>query len=752
MGLLVLAVPAGHPDVQPWLLLAGTWVAVGATLGGIAWYRPAEWIAWSLVAGMLGLWGGAGLVGLLNEDAAAVGAALVIAGQMCAVGVVVRLFWIRRHGQQEAVGKARYVFFPGAVEEFGGRWDRFSRYADLLLLVGVFGVVVAQVVATVRALPTGVSVVAAVIPVIDVVLGGLLVRFLISRDRLPRSTFLGVLAAILTVVNDLVVVVGTGERAPLHNQFAQVAAVVAVGLFVWAPLEPSMHAAFSPQALLRRRSESSRLVALMPLAAVPVLLYVIGADLLPGLVYVLTGVLVAMVALVRGAAAVLDNERLADRDWYTGLLNRRGMVLAFRELAPTAESPWQLALLDVDDFKQVNDTFGHYAGDDLLVQIARRLRGQMSPDAILGRPGGDEFVLILPPGHTPVEAIKDKVFAAPFDVAGHEMPVRVSIGVIELNLPDRDEAEVFTEVDIAVYSAKAAGRNTVVVYDPKQRDQVLGRQALLTDLRRTLDGDVTAGTFEVYYQPLVELGTGLITGCEALMRWRHTERGMVRPDDFFGLAETSGLAGELDRWVLGEALAQVAAWEQEGIGSIYVSVNLGRTSMLDPRLAEATLQSLEHAGVKPTQLHLEITEHDELPPEAGALTLALLTEAGVRVSLDDFGIGYTSLDYLHRYPVRQLKLDRSITSNLQTDPSSPLLEGIVAMARSLKVDVVAEGIETEPQRERLAGLGIAYGQGYHLCRPQPAELMTDLLRQAGPAKRIPFPRPASDNTVVNLPA
>jgi EAL domain-containing protein (putative c-di-GMP-specific phosphodiesterase class I) len=320
----------------------------------------------------------------------------------------------------------------------------------------------------------------------------------------------------------------------------------------------------------------------------------------------------------------------------------------------------------------------------------------------------------------------------------------VSIGVTEVSSV-RNVGEVFTETDIALYAAKAAGRNTTVRYDPKHREQVLGRGQLLTDLRRTLDGDTSAGVFEVYYQPLVELGTGTLTGCEALIRWHHAERGMIRPDDFFGLAETSGLAGDLDRWVLHEALSQVAAWEAEGIGSIYVSVNLGRTSMLDPHLAEATLACLAATGVRPTQLHLEITEHDELPPEAGALALARLTEAGVRVSLDDFGIGYTSLDYLHRYPVRQLKLDRSITCNLQTDTSSPLLEGIVALARSLQVDVVAEGIETEPQRARLAGLGIAYGQGYHLCRPQPAASMTSLLREAGPSRLMP-------QTLIGLPA
>ncbi|GAB3256896.1 putative bifunctional diguanylate cyclase/phosphodiesterase [Kineosporia babensis] len=772
LGLLGLAALAGLTDLQQWLLLVGTWMAVGATLVGIGWYRPAERIAWGLVAGMLALWGGAGLVDLLVSPAVAEGAALSavlqLAGQACAIGIVIRLSWIRRRreslsatgvsSEPPAVEQSRSAFFPGADEEFGRSRDRLHRslrrYGDLLLLVGVFGVVIAQVITGVRALPAGGSLAAAVVPIVDVVLTGLLARFLLSRERLPRALVIGFVGAFVIVANDVLKVIGTGGRAPVPDVLADITAAVAVGLFVWAPLEPSMRLSFQPETLMRRRSESARLLALVPLAAVPALLYIIdapGAGQLPPLVYVLVGVLVALVALIRGAFAVLDTELLADRDWYTGLLNRRGMAKALRDLEIDPARPWQLALFDLDDFKQINDTFGHYAGDEVLVTLARRLRGTVSPEAFIVRPGGDEFVLVLPPGHAAVETVRDQVLAEPFIVAGLEMPVRTSIGVTDLT-GERDLAEVCTEIDIALYAAKDAGRNTVVHYDPKQREQVLGRQQLLTDLRRTLDGDVTAGHFEVYYQPLVELGTGLITGCEALMRWRHAERGMIRPDDFFSLAETSGLAGELDRWVLLDALSQVAEWEDEGIGSIYVSVNLGRTSMLDPALADVTLEYLRFTGVQPSQLHLEITEHDELPPEAGALTLALLTEAGVRVSLDDFGIGYTSLSYLHRYPVRQLKLDRSITSNLQTAPSSPLLEGIVAMAKSLQVDVVAEGIETEPQRERLADLGIAYGQGYHLCRPQPADCMTNLLRDAGPARLISFARPDEVEVEVTLPA
>ncbi|MCE0538671.1 bifunctional diguanylate cyclase/phosphodiesterase [Kineosporia rhizophila] len=745
---LALALLAVFTPLQPYLWLIGAWLAVAATVLGVRRYRPAERISWFLVAGLLASWGGWGLISAVAPDAMGLASAVGLFGQVCCAGLVLRLLWIRRSANRTDVKKARSGWFPGAVEEFSRPYDRFLRFADVLLLAGVCGLIVAQVLTTARHQPTGVSAVTAILPAGKVVLAGVLVHLLVSRDRLPRATVLGVTAALLSVVQDLVL--GSGTEAPFQQYVGELATLAVLWIFVWIPLEPSMTKVFAP-AEGKLRSESSRLLSLMPVITVPVLLYVIGRDdagRLPSLVYVLAAVLAGAVALARAAAAVLDNERLAVRDWYTGLLNRRGLALAFRATAPQVREPWLMTLIDVDDFKQVNDTFGHHAGDELLVQVARRLRQSVGAEAVISRTGGDEFVLLLPPGHASVETTVSQVFSAPFTVAGHSMPVRASAGVTRFD-GGADEAEVFTEVDIALYAAKAAGKNAVLPYDPKHREQVLGRQKLIDDLRRTLDGDTSAGTFEVDYQPLVELGTGLITGCEALIRWRHRRRGLVRPDEFFALAETSGMAGDLDRWVLLEALHQVAAWEAEGIGSIYVSVNLGRTSMLDPQLADVTLESLRHTGVRPQQLHLEITEHDELPPEAGALTLALLTEAGVRVSLDDFGIGYTSLNYLHRYPVRQLKLDRSITSNLQTSPSSPLLEGIVALARSLQVDVVAEGIETEPQRERLADLGIAYGQGYHLCRPQPAAAMTALLREAGPAKRIAFPR---EPVAVDLPA
>lgn len=764
LGLLTLvAVAAVTVGLPAWLLPAGTAVAAAAIVAGIVRYRPQQWRDWMLAGCALALRAGAGLVELLPGEHAPARTGLLLAAQVCTLAVVLRLARAARGGRWNPVDAVQRAFIAGRAQEPVRRWVGLLRGADVFLIVGILAVVTAHLVVAVRDLPSGVPLAAVLAPVVDVVLAGVLLRVLTTRDRMPRSAFSFLLAALAAVAGDLLTVAATGLRGSGPGAAAEAVTVVAVLLFVRAPLDPSMRCAFAVRTALRPRPESARLLALTPLALVPLVLYVVAgqntaqsagqsAGQLPGLVHVLAGVLVALVGLVRGAAAVLENERLAERDRSTGLLNRRGMLRAFHDLAPAPDRPWQLALLDLDEFKQINDTFGHQAGDDLVVQVARRLRRQAGPHAVLGRSGGDEFVVMQPAGPDLVEQLRERVFGEPFTVAGHEMPIRASIGVTDLTRPGLDENVVFAEADIAVYAAKAAGRNTVVHYDPKHREQVLGRQQLIDDLRRTLDGDRSTGALQVDYQPLVDLSTDLITGCEALVRWRHAERGTISPDDFLRLAETSGLAGEIDRWVLHQALTQVAVWEAEGIGSLYVSVNLGRTSMLDPQLAEVTLDYLRRTGVRPQQLHLEITEHDELPPEAGATTLALLTEAGVRVSLDDFGIGYTSLSYLHRYPVRELKLDRSITSNLQTSVSSPLLEGIVALARSLAVDVVAEGIETEPQRARLAGLGIAYGQGYHLCRPQPSGAMTALLREAGPTRRIPGQRAESERTVVTLPA
>jgi len=403
----------------------------------------------------------------------------------------------------------------------------------------------------------------------------------------------------------------------------------------------------------------------------------------------------------------------------------------------------RICLLDVDDFKHVNDTFGHAAGDQLLVEVSTRLTAAVGPTGTVARSGGDEFILLLSPSCPHPDELLPAVFGRPFDVGSAQAPyprrLRASAGWTTVQLDSR-LPHVLADADIALYAAKATGKDAVVAFEPRLRADVLGRLTLVEDLRQLLDG-TGAGELAVRYQPLVSLSDGRVLGCEALVRWQHPERGLVLPDTFLGLAEEHDLAARIDALVLTEALTQLAHWDAEGLPRLFVSVNLGRSSMLDPALADVVRAALTRTGTTPDRLHLEITEHAELPVAAGAETLRSLADDGVRVSLDDFGIGYTSLDYLRRYPVSTLKLDRSITEPLQRESSSALLAGVVLLAGSLGIEVLAEGIETPAQQQRLTALGATVGQGYLLARPLPAEEFSAFVHRTGvPSPPVPRPR------------
>nr|WP_231126560.1 EAL domain-containing protein [Motilibacter aurantiacus] len=498
-----------------------------------------------------------------------------------------------------------------------------------------------------------------------------------------------------------------------------------------------MRTAFASATLERRRTESSRLLGLVPLAAVPAGLYVLGRTeggiSLPAWCYVCVELVVAVLGLLRGAQAVRSSEQRAERDPLTGLANRRGLARAFDAAQEDGPGSVRIVLLDVDDFKQVNDTWGHDAGDALLCEVGSRLRAAVGDAGVVARSGGDEFVVLLRGDQRAPYRVVSEVFDQPFDVVGHARRVRVSAGVAQVTAGS-SLAHVLADADIALYAAKGDGKGMTTAYTADLRERVLGRLALVNELTRVLDGEKDAGSLVVHYQPLVDLNSGSVFGCEALVRWEHPTRGLLAPDRFLGLAEEHGLAARLDRWVLDAALAQLLQWDRAGLPELRMNVNLGRSSMEHPRLAQRVIAALSTSGIDPSRLHVEITEHHELPPEAGVAALKLLSEHGVGVGLDDFGVGYTSLDYLRRYPIGVLKLDRSITRPLEAEQSSPLLEGIVGLARSLGVSVLAEGIETPAQRDRLAALGIAYGQGFSIARPMPPSALERFLRAGTPVQ------------------
>jgi len=734
----VLVAGAVVPDTRTAAVLVASVLATAAPLAGLLISRAPVRTPFVAVSAMLALWTAGMVTVAIAPGAVPAGGLLIEAGAVVAAVLVGLLFLHqRRSGAPSGSTRSR-------LEALGHRADQ--------VVVGCVLVLGAVQVATTAAHHLSTDHWAAAIAPLDVVLAVLLLRFAFSRQRVPVAGVLALGAALVTAVYDTLVTSG-GTRIAGPDDALNVLWVGAACLFVASSLHPSAPEVFQPDTLRSRRSESARLLGLVPLAAAPVALHAIASRSagvqLPVSVYLATGALIGVLAILRGAQAVAATERRAEQDTLTGTANRRGLARAFGRLVDEAGGPGRLLLLDVDDFKHVNDTLGHAAGDDLLVGIGRRLGAAVGPHGTVARSGGDEFVVLLAAGAPAPGQLVAEVFGVPFDVlagpARVPRTVRVSGGWTPVG-PGSDLSHSLADADVALYAAKGAGKNSVTMFRPELREDVLGRLALVEDLRRLLADEPGAGRLEPHYQPLVELAGGRVVGCEALVRWAHPDRGLLCPDAFLDLAEEHGLGARLDAWMLTESLAQLARWDAAGLPPVFVSVNLGCSAVTDPDLAGTVERALAGSGIAPGRLHLEITEHAELPTGAGAEALHALAARGVRVSLDDFGVGYTSLDYVRLYPVTTLKADRSITAPLQEEQTSPLLRGVVLLAGEVGMEVLAEGIETPLQRDRLLSLGVRLGQGYLFARPLTAAGFATHLR-ATPAPDVPRPRAALDPEV-----
>jgi diguanylate cyclase (GGDEF)-like protein len=728
----LIALATALPPTRIPAVLVATGVAAVALPLGIRLHRPGRRLPWIAATLMLWLWA-VGIVVLARTGDRRAAGWFIEAGAVVAALMVGYLLFAwqrnppapsgRRHTRGEALGRRADQMVVGCTVALGG----------------------CQMAATALAPQFGYTTWATVIAPLDVVLACLLLRFAASRQRLGTGSVVAIGAALLTALYDMLATTQGQRVAPLGSWLSTIWAAAAC-LYAVASLHPSMADFFTPATLQSRRSESARLLGLAPLALAPVGLYAIGGaglgTRLPVPMYLAAGALISVLAVVRGAQAVLTSERRAERDPLTGMANRRGLVTAFDRLVGTGGTAdaadvqtgnrplGRLSLLDVDDFKHVNDTFGHEAGDRLLLAIAERLREVVGSQGTVARSGGDEFVILLGPGAGYPEELLATAFSRPFDLRigldTRSTQIRASAGWAPVTAASQ-LAHTLAEADIALYAAKGAGKGGVCAFHEGLREDVLGRLSLVDDLRRLLSGSRDAGSLELRYQPLVSLADDRIVGCEVLLRWEHPERGLLPPDSFLPPAEQHGLAARIE----------VAEWDAAGLPEPIVSVNLGRSSMLDPQLADVVRSALRASGLRPGRLHLEITEHSELPVTAGVQPLWSLAEEGVRVSLDDFGIGYTSLDYVRRYPVSTLKLDRSITEPLQHETCSPLLRGVVLLAGSLGIEVLAEGIESGVQKERLRALGVQFGQGYALAHPLTAEDFRRKLDRRGVAAGRP---------------
>jgi diguanylate cyclase (GGDEF)-like protein/PAS domain S-box-containing protein len=443
-------------------------------------------------------------------------------------------------------------------------------------------------------------------------------------------------------------------------------------------------------------------------------------------------------------AAEEEIRDLAFYDTLTGVANRRlaserlhrAIVLAAR-----ANRKGGLLFIDIDHFKQLNDTLGHKAGDVLLKEVARRLKQSVRESDTVGRFAGDEFVVVLhdlsehaEEAGAQMQAIAEKILKSirhPCLIEGHETVSSCSIGITLFGNHDDSVDNILQQADIAMYQAKAAGRNVARFFAPALQASVIARAALEEDLRQA----IRLNQFELYYQPQFDRD-GLV-GAEALIRWNHSSRGVVLPDEFIPLAEETGLILDIGNWVLETACAQIAGLAQcEQCANIAVAVNISAIEFRQPDLVERVLSAVFSSNANPRHLKLELTESmlvDNLADVIGKMTE--LKANGIKFSLDDFGTGYSSLSYLKRLPLDQLKIDRSFVRDmLEDDTSRAIARTIISLSKAMGLSVIAEGVETEEQREFLARHGCFSYQGYLFGRPAPFEEFQELCR-ALPGKR-----------------
>ncbi len=425
-------------------------------------------------------------------------------------------------------------------------------------------------------------------------------------------------------------------------------------------------------------------------------------------------------------------------DALTGLPNRLSFVDAVNDAlrrATASGSPVGVLFLDLDHFKLINDSMGHHAGDELLQAVAPRLRTHLRPGDIVARFGGDEFGILVDrlADEDEAVAIAERVattFAEPYPMGGAEHFVTASVGVAVAHPGGTDPVDaemMIRDADAAMYRAKERGRARCELFDAEMRARATHRLEVERELRNGLEHQELV----LHYQPMVTLGSGEVTGLEALLRWQHPERGLLDPQDFVSIAEDSGLIEPVGRWVQETACRQALEWHDQRPDQrpLDIAVNLSARQVAHRDLAATIAEVLARTGLDPARLRLEITESALVEESANAVaTLEALSELGISLVLDDFGTGYSSLAYLNRFPFDALKIDRSFVDALGVEQErTAIVEAIIGMARALSLDVIAEGVENEAQLSELRRLGCDFAQGHLFSRALPAEKVTALL-------------------------
>jgi diguanylate cyclase (GGDEF)-like protein/PAS domain S-box-containing protein len=421
---------------------------------------------------------------------------------------------------------------------------------------------------------------------------------------------------------------------------------------------------------------------------------------------------------------------MAHHDALTGLLNRGALRERLANAVGHSQQGKSCAVLhlDLDRFKEVNDTFGHPAGDDLLRSVAKRLLSCVRKADTVARLGGDEFVILCQGEEQPHAAARlaARVIAEllrPHEIEGRPVSIGVSIGVAVAPEDGHEPTQIMTRADLALYGAKRDGGERFRFFEPEMQARVQARRCLEADLHQALQN----GEFELHYQPLVNLADGRISGFEALVRWRHPERGLVRPDAFIPVAEAMGLIVPLGKWILARACADAAPWPR----GLKVAVNLSAAQFSDRGLEDAVATAMAASGLAPGRLELEITESLLLrDTEDTIIVLRRLRDSGVSISMDDFGTGYSSISYLLKFPIDKVKIDRSFVLAMDERPEgAAVIRAIAGLCQTLGIATTVEGIETSEQMKQVASQGCTEGQGYLFSPPRPAADVPAMLAQ-----------------------
>ena len=424
------------------------------------------------------------------------------------------------------------------------------------------------------------------------------------------------------------------------------------------------------------------------------------------------------------------NDRIAHLAHYDALTDLPNRVLfreqIERELGKASGGErFALLYIDIDEFKGINDSLGHHVGDELLKAVAARIKGCLRPGDLIARLGGDEFAVIQTAvdGRADVEEFVVRLYEEirrPYQCLGHHLSTDASIGIALAPQDGTDLEQLIKNADLAMYAAKAEGRRIHRFFEPAMDARAKARLTMEQDLRQAM----IDGGFEIHYQPLLDLQSNEVNGCEALLRWRHRERGMVSPTEFIPLAEDTGLINELGDWVMRTACTEAAAWPSH----IRIAVNVSPVQLKSPTLALRIMGALAASGLSPDRLEIEITEavliHDD---ETALAILHQLRAIGVRIALDDFGTGFSSLSYLKRFPFDKIKIDRCFVKDIEVDGSAAIVQAVVNIAAARNMTTTAEGVETGQQREILRGLGCTQMQGYLFSAPKPAADVRPLL-------------------------